>query len=161
MCGLRIYYTDTKFYSFIIIMKIKFYLYLILWLFSLIIWFWWLQWGVYAQRSMTPEKVCSWIKLNTNFPIIWNCIETHSWSETNPTNAFPKMISALIKIVMSLILVVCFILIIYAGIQWASDNPWSWKWWWAKWTLTKVAITILVLWFSWVILRLINPNFFG
>jgi hypothetical protein len=24
-----------------------------------------------------------------------------------------------------------------------------------------VGITVLLLWFSWVILRLINPNFFG
>jgi hypothetical protein len=29
-----------------------------------------------------------------------------------------------------------------------------------KWIKT-VAITVLLLWFSWVILRLINPNFFG
>lgn len=97
---------------------------------------------------------CCWIKLNTNFPFIGNCI----WdsSNENETNAFPTMVWAITKIVMSLILVVCFILIIYAGILWASNKPTDAK----KW-LTRVAVTILLLWFSWAILRLINPNFFS
>lgn len=98
---------------------------------------------------------CCWIKLNTNFPIIWNCIETKS-DEANPTNAFPYMMWALTKIIMSLIMVVCFILVIVSGIMRAWDKPKEWKE-----LLKKVAITILLLWFSWVILRLINPNFFG
>jgi hypothetical protein len=107
------------------------------------------------------DAKCKWIKLNTNFPIIWNCIWTSKDSETNPTTAFPKMIWALTKIIMSLILVVCFIFIIVAGIMWAwswEDNSQVTK---AKWILKKVAIVILLLWFSWAILRLINPNFFG
>lgn len=125
-------------------------------------------WGIaFAQTEDDPPKdtpkdqswECKWVKLNTDFPIIWNCI----WDtpKENPTNAFPTMIWAITKIIMSLILVVCFIMIIYAGIQWASDNPWTRKSWWAKWTIAKVAIVILLLWFSWVILRLINPNFFS
>ncbi len=107
---------------------------------------------------ITPDKWCPnwccWIKLNTNFPIIWNCI----WDKEseNPTNAFPTMIWAITKIVMSLIFVVCFILIIISGIMRASDNPS-----WAKNLLKKVAVTILILWLSGVILRLINPNFFS
>jgi hypothetical protein len=44
-----------------------------------------------------------------------------------------------------------------------------WAWAWedsskktkAKKLIIKVWITVLLLWFSWVILRLINPNFFG
>ena len=106
----------------------------------------------------TPKKCPNWccgIKLNTNFPIIWNCIETKS-DEANPTNAFPYMMWALTKIIMSLIMVVCFILVIVSGIMRAWDKPKEWKE-----LLKKVAITILLLWFSWVILRLINPNFFG
>ena len=103
---------------------------------------------------------CNWIKLNTNFPIIWNCIETTSESKTNPTNVFPVMMWWLSRIVVSLILVVCFILVIVAWIMRAADKPWSWTWWWAKWLLAKVAITVLLLWFSWAILRLVNPNFF-
>lgn len=113
------------------------------------------------QQQKQEEKdwwsECKWIKLNTNFPIIWNCI----WDNEDVTKTFPSMIWALTKVVMSLILVVCFILIIVAWIMWAGDNPWQWKWWWAKWLLAKVAITILLLWFSWVILKLINPNFFN
>ena len=104
----------------------------------------------------TPEcpNWCCGIKLNTYFPFIGNCI----WdsSNENETNAFPTMVWAITKIVMSLILVVCFILIIYAGILWASNKPTDAK----KW-LTRVAVTILLLWFSWAILRLINPNFFS
>ncbi len=116
-----------------------------------------LWWNVYAQKKnySNTGTTCSWIKLNTNFPIIWNCIEIGKDGE-NPTNVFPAMIWALTKIIMSLILVVCFILIIYSWILRASDNTTE-----AKKRFKRVAITILLLWFSWAILRLINPNFFG
>ena len=110
------------------------------------------QWT--EKKTKECPKWCCGIKLNTNFPIIWDCI----WDKEseNPTNAFPTMIWAITKIVMSLVLVVCFIMIIVAGIMRAWDNP---KWW--KELIKKVAVTILVLWFSGVILRLINPNFFS
>lgn len=138
-------------------MKNKILSYLLGWIFAILLWFWWL-WGIYVNAA-TCGKECNWVKLNTCFPIIWDCI----WDDDNEdaTNAFPTMTWALSKIIVSLILVVCFILIIVAGIMRASDNPWSRKWWWAKWLIAKVAITILLLWFSWVILRLVNPNFFG
>lgn len=138
-------------------MKNKILSYLLGWLFAVLLSFWWLWW-VYVNAA-TCGKECNWVKLNTCFPIIWDCI----WDDDNEdaTNAFPKMTWALAKIVVSLILVVCFILIIVAWIMRASDNPWSRKWWWAKWLIKKVAITILLLWFSGAILRLINPNFFG
>lgn len=97
---------------------------------------------------------CDWIKLNTCFPIIWDCIETKA-AATNPTNAFPYMIWALTKIIMSVILVVCFILVIVAWIMRAADKPDP-----AKKMLKRVAITILLLWLSGVILKLVNPNFF-
>ncbi len=96
-------------------------------------------------------KVCTGIKLNTDFPIIGNCIES-----IEATNAFPMMMWVLTKIIISLVLVVCFIMIIVGWIFWAWDNPKKWQD-----IIKKVAITILLLWFSWVILRLINPNFFG
>ena len=110
----------------------------------------WTQW---SQKKECKDWCCG-IKLNTNFPIIWNCI----WGKgkTDSTTAFPTMIWALTKIVMSLVLVACFILIIYAGILWSADKPKE-----AKERLKRVAITILLLWFSGVILRLINPNFFS
>ena len=97
---------------------------------------------------------CKWVKLNTNFPIIWNCIWDDAGEDT--TNVFPTMVWALTKLVVALILVVCFILVIYAGILWAMDKPKE-----AKDRLKRVAITVLLLWFSWAILRLINPNFFS
>ena len=101
-------------------------------------------------RDDCPNWCCG-IKLNTNFPIIWNCIES-----ANATGAFPMMVWALTKIIMSLILVVCFIMIIVWWVLWAWDNPKK-----GQDIIKKVAITILLLWFSGVILRLINPNFFG
>ena len=104
-------------------------------------------------QTKQESKKCNWIKLNTNFPIIWNCI----WDDAgeDATKAFPSMIWAFTKIVMALILVWCFIIIIYAGILWAADKPKEAKEW-----LKRVAITILLLWFSGAILKLINPNFF-
>lgn len=107
------------------------------------------------RKAKECKEKCCWIKLNTNFPIIWNCIETKAGA-ANPTNAFPYLMWALTKIIMSLIMVVCFILVIVAWIMWAADKPKEWKE-----LLKKVAITILLLGFSWVILRLINPNFFS
>ena len=107
----------------------------------------------------TCPRWCCWIKLNTNFPIIGNCISTGGG--TDARNAFPTMIWALTKIAMALVFIVCFILIIVAWIMRA------WAWWdssqktKAKNLIKKVAITILLLWFSGVILRLINPNFFA
>jgi hypothetical protein len=56
------------------------------------------------------------------------------------TSAFPFMMEALAKIVMALILVVCFIFIIIAGIMWAADKPDT-----AKKIIRKVAVTILLL----------------
>ena len=129
---------------------------------------WWRNstlWVFTSNEEWSSEKECKdWccgIKLNTNFPIIWNCIETKAWAKTDPTNVFPYMIWAITKIVLSLILVVCFILIIVSWIMraWAwEDSSQKTK---AKDLLKKIAVTILLLWFSWIILRLINPNFFG
>ena len=129
-----------------------------------ILWFWGLvkadcagwedpkTWECYdIPPAVVTADSCDWIKLNTKFPIIWDCIKSK-----DATKAFPTMMWALAKIVVSLILVVCFILIIVAWIMRAMDKPKEWKA-----LLIKVWITILLLWFSWVILRLINPNFFG
>ena len=146
-------------------MKNKILSYLLGWFFAVLLSL--LFWYTNAQQQITQQDLdngvevvwdaskskCDWIKLNTNFPIIWNCISTKG---TTPNQAFPYMIWALTKIVISLVLVACFILIIYAGILWASDKPKEAKDW-----LKRVAITILLLWFSWVILKIINPNFFN
>ncbi len=113
-----------------------------------------------SNENSQETKGCDWIKLNTDFPIIWNCIHIKKtdW-KTDVTQAFPTMIGALTKIIVSIILVVCFIMIIVAWIMRASS--WDKAPTKAKWLIMKVAITILLLWFSWVILKLINPNFFS
>ncbi len=131
-------------------MKRKILSYLLGWIFWVLLWFWWLG-GAYVNAADCSQPCTDGVKLNTCFPIIWNCIKSD-----NATGAFPTMMWVLVKIIISLILVVCFILIIVAGIMWAADKPKE-----AKKRLERVAITILLLWFSWVILRLINPNFFG
>ena len=130
-------------------MKNKVLSYLLGWFLATLLGFWWLLWN-YVNAE---DWECKWIKLNTNFPIIWDCI----WDDDgeDSTNVFPTMVWALTKLVVALILVVCFILVIYAGILWATDKPKE-----AKDRLKRVAITVLLLWFSWAILRLINPNFF-
>ena len=131
-------------------MKNKVLSYLLGWFLATLLGFWWLLWN-YVNAE---DWECKWIKLNTNFPIIWDCI----WDDDgeDSTNVFPTMVWALTKLVVALILVVCFILVIYAGILWAMDKPKE-----AKDRLKRVAITVLLLWFSWAILRLINPNFFS
>ena len=166
-------------------MKRKILSYLLTWLFALLVWWCFMSvnaaddWNGWTSTttpassstttpasSSTADKsqgssakrkcwdTCNWIKLNTCFPIIWDCIDTGD-ENTNQIQSFPKMMWALTKIVMTLVLIVCFILVIYAWILWASDKPKDAQTW-----LKRVAITILLLWFSWVILRLINPNFF-
>lgn len=126
-------------------MKNKVLSYLLGWMFAVLLWFWW----IYVNAANCWWE-CDWVKLNTCFPIIWDCIKSGE-----ATGAFPTMMWALAKIVVSLILVACFILVIYAGILWAMDKPKEAKEW-----IKRVAITVLLLWFSGVILRLINPNFF-
>ena len=133
-------------------MKRKVLSYLLMW----ILWvlnFGLVWWNVYAA-DCPPKDQCEGIPLNTCFPIIWNCI----WGgkDVDSTNVFPTMIWAITKIVISLSLVVCFILIIRAGVMRSGNKPKEWKE-----LLKKVAIAILLLWFSGVILRLINPNFFS
>ena len=147
-------------------MKSKIISYLLIWLCTFFVWWqycmwgedeWIIDWWDLDEVVVTPEKKCDGIKLNTKFPIIWDCISTKKadWATTS-TEVFPVMMWALTKIVITLILVVCFILVIVAWIKRSSDDPKT-----AKSILTKVAVTILLLWFSGVILRLINPNFFG
>lgn len=126
------------------------------WFLSVLFGIWWI---VDAANS-DCGKECEGIKLNTCFPIIWDCINIKKGGEgTDVTQAFPTMIWALTKIIISIILVVCFIMIIVAWIMRASS--WDKAPTKAKSLIIKVAVTVLLLWFSWVILKLINPNFFS
>ncbi len=110
-----------------------------------------------------PAKTCCGIKLNTNVPFIWNCIERWTTASSNgnttvinEANAFPVLVGSLTKILMSLILIVGFVLIVIGGIMISSGNAAG-----GKKMIMKVVIGMALLWASGVILRLINPNFFG
>lgn len=112
---------------------------------------------------LCSEKwVCCWVSLNTSVPFIGNCIEDSTasvWAwETNVTweSAFPVLMWSLTKILVTVILILSFVLIVVWGIMIATGNPSG-----GKSMIIKVVVGIALLWASWVILRLINPNFFG
>ena len=111
-------------------------------------------------KACDGKNICCWIKLNTNVPFIWNCIELgeNNWTSETITekNAFPMLVAWLIKILMTVILIVCFLVLIVA---WIFRTTWDAKKW--KDLIKWVAISLALLWASWVILRLVNPNFFG
>lgn len=107
----------------------------------------------------TRDDVCCGTKLNTKIPFIGDCIESSAQSSTSVVNeatAFPILVSSLVKILISVILIASFVLIVVAGVMIATGDA---KW--GKDMIIKVAIWLAILWASGVILRLINPNFFG
>lgn len=116
-----------------------------------------------------PIKDCCGVKLNTNVPFIWNCIqlvwsESEGSSDRNTTSvteqtAFPVLMMWLTKILVTVILLVSFIAIIVAWVMIASSWWWDWATQWRK-LIWSVVAALALLWASWVILRLINPNFF-
>jgi len=114
-----------------------------------------------CQKCSEPG-VCCGIQLNTSIPFIGNCIEDSTANkgpgETDVTwtTAFPTLMWSLTKILVTVILIVSFILIIVGGIMIATGNPS-----WGRKMIINVVIGIALLGASWVILRLINPNFFG
>ncbi len=97
------------------------------------------------------------IPLNTSIPFIGRCVSKSSGAEGDDSslNAFPQIISAATKMLVTVILLVSFVMIVVGGVQWASWDAKSGK---AK--ITKVAIGIAMLGMMGAILRLINPNFF-
>lgn len=107
--------------------------------------------------------VCCGIELNTNVPFIGKCIEDGSVENLSPdetkvtsSTAFPVLMWSLTKILVTIILIVSFVLIIIGGIMIATGDPG-----WGKKMIMKVVVGIALLGASGVILRLINPNFFG
>lgn len=94
---------------------------------------------------------CDGIKLNTNVPFIWNCIPSDSQSE-----AFPLFIGGLIKFAMSLLMLAGFVCIL---IWWVMFTAWKTTEW--KNLIMKVVRALAALWASWIILKIINPNFFS
>ena len=122
----------------------------------------WYKAGTSPCKPCSDAGVCCGIQLNTSIPFIGNCIENNSgdvWvgeeKSVTWTTAFPVLMWSLTKILVTVILIVSFILIIIGGIMIATGNPS-----WGKKMIINVIIGIALLGASWVILRLVNPNFF-
>ncbi len=121
----------------------------------------WCKWQDNMCKSCKAPGVCCGISLNTSVPFIGNCIENSTGNvgagETDVTwdTAFPVLMWSLTKILVTIILIVSFVLIIIWGIMIATGNPGGKK------MIIRVVVGIALLGASGVILRLINPNFFG
>ncbi len=119
-----------------------------------------------------PAQQCCGIKLNTNVPWIWRCIEFGATNNTNKTvtneygdgnttitvnvlNAFPVLMSALWKIFLTVFFLFDFWVLIYA---WTKIASWDYEG--GKKRIYRVAIWLALVGASWVILHAINPNFF-
>lgn len=123
------------------------------------------KWYKKIDKQCVPcntKGVCCGIELNTNVPFIGRCIE---WSIDDVSNdekavtsedAFPVLMGSLTQILVTIILIVSFVLIIIGGIMISTGNPSG-----GKSLIIKVVVGIALLGASGVILRLINPNFFG
>jgi len=115
-------------------------------------------------KPCSDKWVCCGISLNTSVPFIGKCIESENTAayvgsdETWVTweKAFPVLMWSLTKMLVTVILIVSFVLILIGGIMITTGNPSG-----GKKMIIKVVIGIALLWASGVILRLINPNFFG
>ena len=102
------------------------------------------------------------IMLNTNIPFVGRCIKktaTSWWSTTTLGNAFPNLMWWLVRIVMSAVVVVWLLAVLVwwfmVAAEWAAGTKQKWL------DLIKLAVWWLILvWLSWIILNLINPNFF-
>lgn len=124
--------------------------------------------------SCSAEWVCCGIKLNTNVPFIGNCIELSkkSWDtpegETDPNEtrvtdktAFPRLMWWLTKILVTIIILAGFIGILAGWVMISAsggDDSRASEW---RKLIIRVVIALALLGASGVILRLINPNFFG
>lgn len=125
----------------------------------------------WAKITGTDQDVCCGVKLNTNVPFIWNCINIRKsgetgWDGDNQTtvtqlSAFPTLMGGLTKIMMTLILSVSFLMVIAGGVLMIIGGA-DWEKY-KKWIglIKTVAIALAVLGTSGIVLRLINPNFFG
>ena len=125
----------------------------------------------------TGKYQCCGIKLLTSVPFIGKCIYMISdadkqalWAKAtaNPDaltisedTAFPRLMLWLTKILVTVILLASFIAIIVAGVMMAASG--TGEEWYSKWKtiIGSVIAALALLGASGVILRLINPNFFG
>lgn len=126
---------------------------------------------VACKRVCDPNTACCWIQLNTVVPFIGDCIEMTTQNSTawnrwnssyvNQLNAFPFLMMGLSKILVTVILIFSFLVVIAAWLMmvtWVYEE-WNYKKWMDR--IRKVIIALILLWSSGLILRLINPSFFG
>ena len=121
---------------------------------------------IWKEAEKNKEKLeeaernrCKWIKLNTNFPFVGNCIG-FEWGKTNQINVFPRMVKSLMKLIISVIMLMSLIIIIIAGVMVTSSGYDSGNYKKGLDLINKVATGLALLGASGVILKLINPNFF-
>jgi hypothetical protein len=122
-------------------------------------------WASLCEKCNKDTCNCG-IKLNTNIPFIGRCIMNEKtnnvWQNGNTTtvntlNAFPILMGALIKLLMSIIMIVCFASLIVWWFMMTVPDQYDT----GKWIVKKVIRTIVSLWSLGTILYLINPNFFS
>lgn len=107
-----------------------------------------------------PEP-CKGIKLNTDFPFIWRCIGLSSTAEgANQTNAFAYMVKAIMKFIITIIMVVSVLMIVAAGVLMTTEGYEKGSYTKGMGMIKTVAQALALLGASGVILKLINPNFF-
>lgn len=132
----------------------------------------WQVWSTWVCGCVcNPDAWCCGVQLNIPIPFIWDCIELTSsndlnggaaWSLTvNQLNAFPYLIQWISKILVTLIMIFSIIIVIVAWLMMTTSvaSEQNYK----KWLdmLQKVLVALILLGTSWLILKLINPNFFG
>ncbi len=124
------------------------------------------KWGISVCEKCDLKKCNCGIKLNTNIPFIGRCImnqqtnnvgQSGNVTTVNTLNAFPILMGALIKLLMSIIMIVCFASLIVWWFMMTVPDQYDT----GKWIVKKVIRTIVALWSLWTILYLINPNFFS
>lgn len=117
-----------------------------------------------------PARWCCGVQLNVPLPFIGDCIELTNSNSTagardgsisiNQLNAFPVLIKWISKIIVTLIMIFSVIVVIFAWVMMTTSvaNESNYKTWLEM--LKKVIIALILLWTSWLILKLINPTFF-
>ncbi|MCF7835128.1 hypothetical protein K9M48_03670 [Candidatus Gracilibacteria bacterium] len=116
-----------------------------------------------------PAQGCCGIELNTVVPFIGDCIEMNggtsdgNTTRVNPVNAFPRLMGGLSRILLTVILVFSFVMVIVGGVMIITGGikGQEGNFTTGKKYIRQVVIGLILLGASGIILRLINPNFFG
>lgn len=123
---------------------------------------------IYYDIELGKEVCCEGILLNTSVPFIGQCIvfrrsnekQPEAWLVVDEETAFPILMWGLSKILVSIILLVGFVWMLVGGVMISASGgteDWAKK---GKKIIWNIISALALLWASWVILRLINPNFF-